>query len=155
MSAAKYAEGVITMVDLDNMDPYLLRPVGFVRSKLKRREDCPKQGYEGAPDAWVEMEPAFAEGLDGITPGCEVVLLTWFHKATRNVLKLHPRDNPENPRRGVFTTRSSNRPNPVGLHRVEVLEIDMQMRLRVRPLEALDGTPIIDIKPIIQKSHDV
>jgi len=143
------------MVDLDNMDPYLLRPVGFVRSKLKRREDCPKQGYEGAPDAWVEMEPAFAEGLDGITPGCEVVLLTWFHKATRNVLKLHPRDNPENPRRGVFTTRSSNRPNPVGLHRVEVLEIDMQMRLRVRPLEALDGTPIIDIKPIIQKSHDV
>ena len=85
----------------------------------------------------------------------EVVLLTWFHKARRNVLKLHPRDNPENPLRGVFATRSSNRPNPVGLHRVEVLEIDIQGRLRVRPLEALDGTPIIDIKPILQKSLDV
>jgi tRNA-Thr(GGU) m(6)t(6)A37 methyltransferase TsaA len=103
----------------------------------------------------VEIDSAFAEGLDGITPGCEVILLTWFHKARRNVLKLHPRDNPENPLRGVFTTRSSNRPNPVGLHRVEVLEIDIQGRLRVRPLEALDGTPIIDIKPILRESLDV
>jgi tRNA-Thr(GGU) m(6)t(6)A37 methyltransferase TsaA len=143
------------MVDLDNIDPYLLRPVGFVRSKLNRREDCPKQGYEGAPDAWVEIEPAFAEGLDGITPGCEVVLITWFHRATRNVLKLHPRNDPENPLQGVFATRSSDRPNPVGLHRVEILQIDVQGRFRVRPLEALDGTPIIDIKPILQKSLDV
>ena len=143
------------MVDLDNIDPYLLRPVGFVRSKLKRREDCPKQGYEGAPDAWVKIEPAFAEGLDGITPGCEVVLITWFHRATRNVLKLHPRNDPENPLQGVFATRSSDRPNPVGLHRVEILQIDVQGRFRVRPLEALDGTPIIDIKPLLQKSLDV
>jgi len=143
------------MVDVDHLDPYLLRPVGIVRSKLKRREDCPHQGSEGAPDAWVEIDPAFADGLDGITPGCEVVLLTWFHKARRNVLKLHPRNNPENPLRGVFTTRSSDRPNPVGLHRVEVLEVDMEGRLRVRPLEALDGTPIIDIKPILRKSLDV
>jgi len=96
-----------------------------------------------------------AEGLDSITPGCEVVLLTGFHKATRNVLKLHPRNNPENPLHGVFTTRSPDRPNPVGLHRVEVLQIDVQGRIRVRPLEALDGTPIIDIKPILQKSLDV
>ena len=143
------------MVDFDHLDPYLLRPVGIVRSNLKRLEDCPHQGSEGAPDAWVEIDPAFADGLDGITPGCEVVLLTWFHKARRNVLKLHPRNNPENPLRGVFTTRSSNRPNPVGLHPVEVLEIDMQRRLRVRPLEALDGTPIIDIKPILRKSCGV
>jgi tRNA-Thr(GGU) m(6)t(6)A37 methyltransferase TsaA len=142
------------MVELYNIGPYQLRPVGFVRSKLKRREDCPKQGYEGAPDAWVEIEPAFAEGLDGITAGCEVILITWFHKATRNVLKLHPRNNPENPLQGVFTTRSSDRPNPVGLHRVEVIQIDVQGRFRVRPLEALDGTPIIDIKPILQKSLD-
>jgi tRNA-Thr(GGU) m(6)t(6)A37 methyltransferase TsaA len=142
------------MVDLYNIGPYQLRPVGFVRSKLKRREDCPKQGYEGAPDAWVEIEPAFAEGLDGITAGCEVILITWFHKATRTVLKLHPRNNPENPLQGVFTTRSSDRPNPVGLHRVEVIQIDVQGRFRVRPLEALDGTPIIDIKPILQKSLD-
>jgi tRNA-Thr(GGU) m(6)t(6)A37 methyltransferase TsaA len=131
------------MIDVDHLDPYLLQPVGIVRSKLKRLEDCPLQG------------PAFADGLDGITPGCEVVLLTWFHKARRNVLKLHPRDNPKNPLRGVFTTRSSNRPNPVGLHRVEVLEVDMEGRLRVRPLEALNGTPIIDIKPILRKSLDV
>jgi tRNA-Thr(GGU) m(6)t(6)A37 methyltransferase TsaA len=137
------------MIDVDHLDPYLLQPVGIVRSKLKRLEDCPLQGSEGAPD------PAFADGLDGITPGCEVVLLTWFHKARRNVLKLHPRDNPKNPLRGVFTTRSSNRPNPVGLHRVEVLEVDMEGRLRVRPLEALNGTPIIDIKPILRKSLDV
>ena len=143
------------MIDFDTIDPYLLRPVGIVRSKLKRREDCPRQGWEGAPDAWVEIDPAFAEGLDGITPGLEVVLLTWFHKARRNVLKLHPRNNPENPLRGVFTTRSPDRPNPVGLHRVEVLEVDVQGWLRVRPLEALDGTPIIDIKPILQKSLDV
>lgn len=143
------------MEDLDNIDPYLLQPVGFVRSKLKRREDCPKQGYEGAPDAWVEIEPAFVEGLDGITPGCEVVLITWFHKASRNVLKLHPRNNPENPLQGVFATRSSDRPNPVGLHRVEVLQIEVQGRFKVRPLEALDGTPIIDIKPILQRSLDV
>ena len=142
------------MADLDNIDPYLLRPVGFVRSKLKRREDCPKQGYEGAPDAWVEIEPAFAEGLDGITPGREVILITWFHKATRKVLKLHPRNDPEIPLQGVFTTRSSDRPNPIGLHRVEVLRVDLQGRFRVRPLEALDGTPIIDIKPILKKSLD-
>ena len=143
------------MIDFDTIDPYLLRPVGIVRSKLKRREDCPRQGWEGAPDAWVEIDPAFVEGLDGITPGHEVVLLTWFHKAKRNVLKVHPRNNPENPLRGVFTTRSADRPNPVGLHRVEVLEVDMQGRVRVRPLEALDGTPIIDIKPILRKSLDV
>ena len=143
------------MIDFDTIDPYLLRPVGIVRSKLKRREDCPRQGWEGAPDAWVEIDPALVEGLDGITPGLEVVLLTWFHKAKRNVLKVHPRNNPENPLRGVFTTRSADRPNPVGLHRVEVLEVDMQGRLKVRRLEALDGTPIIDIKPILQKSLDV
>ena len=143
------------MVDVDHLEPYLLRPVGIVRSKLKRREDCPHQGWEGAPDAWVEIYPVFADGLDGIVPGCEVVLLTWFHKARRNVLKLHPRNNPQNPLRGVFTTRSPDRPNPVGLHRVEVLEVDILGRLRVHPLEALDGTPIIDIKPILRKSLDV
>ena len=142
------------MEDLDNIDPYLLRPVGFVRSKLKRREDCPKQGYEGAPDAWVEVDSAFAEGLDGIKPGSEVILVTWFHKATRNVLKLHPRNSTDKPLRGVFATRSPDRPNPLGLHRVEVLQIDRPGRFQVRPLEALDGTPIIDIKPILKKTVD-
>ncbi|MDJ0828604.1 MAG: tRNA (N6-threonylcarbamoyladenosine(37)-N6)-methyltransferase TrmO [Desulfobacterales bacterium] len=142
------------MLDLDKIDPYLLRPVGFVRSKLKRRKDCPKQGYEGAPDAWVEVDCDFAEGLDGITPGSKVILVTWFHKATRNVLKLHPRDNKDRPLRGVFATRSPDRPNPVGLHRVEILQIDRPGRIQVRPLEALDGTPIIDIKPILKNSLD-
>ncbi len=142
------------MLDLDKIDPYLLRPVGFVRSKLKRRKDCPKQGYEGAPDAWVEVDCDFAEGLDGITPGSKVILVTWFHKATRNVLKLHPRDNKDRPLRGVFATRSPDRPNPVGLHRVEILQIDRPERIQVRPLEALDGTPIIDIKPILKNSLD-
>lgn len=143
------------MVDLDHSDSYQIRPVGIVRSSLKRLEDCSCQGRERAPDAWLEIDSAFVDGLDGINPGGEIVLLTWLHKAERNVLKLYPRNNPENPLCGVFATRSSNRPNPVGLHRVEVLEIDMHGRIRVRPLEALDCTPIIDIKPVIQESLDV
>jgi tRNA-Thr(GGU) m(6)t(6)A37 methyltransferase TsaA len=133
---------------------YQLRPIGIVHSSLKRREECPRQGREGAPDAWVEIDPAFVEGLDGITPGSEVVLLTWLHKARRDILKVHPRRNPENPLRGVFATRSPVRPNPVGLHRVKVLEIDPPGRLRVEPLEALDGTPVIDIKPVLRNSPD-
>ncbi len=148
-------EGVITTVDFDHLGPYLLRPVGIVRSWLRRREDCPHQGWEGAPDAWLEIDPVFADGLDGITPGCEVVLITWLHKARRNVLKLHSRNNPENPLRGVFTTGASDRPNPVGLHPVEIMEVDEEGRLKVRPLEAVDGTPIIDIKPVLGKSLDV
>jgi tRNA-Thr(GGU) m(6)t(6)A37 methyltransferase TsaA len=134
---------------------YPLRPIGVVRSSLKRREDCPHQGWEGAPEAWVEIDPAFGDGLDGIVPGSEVILLTWFHQAQRDVLKVHPRGNPTTPLRGVFSTRSPNRPNPVGLHRVEVLEIENRRRLRVRPLEALDGTPVIDIKPVMSKSPDM
>lgn len=143
------------MIDLDAIEPYLIRPVGYVRSSLKLLEDCPKQGYEGAPNAWVEIEPEFVQGLDGITPGCEVVLITWFHKSSRNVLKVNPRSDPKNSLRGVFATRSPARPNPVGLHRVEVLQIDAEKRLKVRPLEALDGTPIIDIKPLLKKAPNM
>lgn len=143
------------MADVDNVAPYVLEPIGMVRSDLKRLEDCPHQGWEGAPDAWLEIDSAIVDGLDGITPGCEVVILTWFHQARRSVLKLHPRNNPQNPLRGVFATRSPDRPNPVGLHRVEVLEIEKRGRLKVRPLEALNGTPIIDIKPVLRKFLDV
>jgi tRNA-Thr(GGU) m(6)t(6)A37 methyltransferase TsaA len=143
------------MRNADPVDPYLLRPIGIVRSNLKGREDCPHQGWEGAPDAWLEIAPAFTDGLDGVTPGCELVLLTWLHEARRNVLRVHPRGNPENPLRGVFATRSPDRPNPVGLHRVEVMEVEKRGRLRVRPLEALDGTPIIDIKPVLPKAEEV
>lgn len=143
------------MTDLDPVDPYRLRPIGVVRSSLKRREDCPHQGWEGAPDAWLEIDAPFVEGLDGVTPGCEVVLITWFHEADRNVLKVHPRGNPGTPLCGVFATRSPDRPNPLGLHRVEVVEVEKGGRLRVRPLEALDGTPIVDIKPVLPKSVDM
>jgi len=143
------------MVDLKNIDAYMLRPIGFVRSNLKQRSDCPKHVSEGAPDAWVEIEPAFTEALEGILPNSEVILITWLHKSNRTVLRVHPHNSPTNSLKGVFSTRSPDRPNPVGLHRVEVLQIDQQRRLNVRPLEAMDGTPIIDIKPILKKSLDV
>jgi tRNA-Thr(GGU) m(6)t(6)A37 methyltransferase TsaA len=102
----------------------------------------------------VEIEPAFTAGLDGISPGSEVILITWFHEARRDILKVHPRANPKNPLRGVFTTRSPDRPNPIGLHRVEVLEIKEGRLLRVHPLEAMDGTPVIDIKSVLRQSSD-
>jgi tRNA-Thr(GGU) m(6)t(6)A37 methyltransferase TsaA len=128
---------------------YSLRPVGVVRSQLIAREDAPKQGSEGAPEAWVEIDPAFAQGLDGIAAGSEVILLTWLHQSDRDTLRVHPRDDPQSPLKGVFATRSPDRPNPIGLHRVRVLEITESVRLRVEPLEALDGTPVVDIKPVL------
>jgi tRNA-Thr(GGU) m(6)t(6)A37 methyltransferase TsaA len=131
------------------VDPLQLQVVGTVRSRLKRREDCPHQGWEGAPEAWLEIAPAFLDGLEGLVPGSDLIVLTWFHEAQREVLKVHPRSNPDRPLRGVFATRSPDRPNPIGLHRVMVLEIENGRRLRVSPLEALDGTPVIDIKPVL------
>jgi len=128
---------------------YVLRPVGSVRSPLLSREQCPKQGREGAPDAWLEIDPAFADALDGIAAGSEILVLTWLHQGRRDVLKVNPRGDLARPPRGVFSTRSPDRPNPIGLHRVEVMEIGGPTRLRVRPLEAMDGTPVIDIKPVL------
>lgn len=133
---------------------YSLRLIGFVRSRLTTREHAPKQGSEGAPEAWVEIDPIFAEALDGIPAGSEVILLTWLHQGDRNTLRVHPRDDPRNPLKGVFATRSSDRPNPIGLHRVRVLEIADSVRMRVKPLEALDGTPVVDIKPVLPDSAD-
>jgi len=133
---------------------YLLWPVGIVHSPLRTCEGCPKQGWEGAPDAWLEIYTAFADALDGIAVGSEVLILTWLHKGRRDLLKVHPRGNPNEPLQGVFATRSPDRPNPIGLHRVEVLEIQKPDRIRVRPLEALDGTPILDIKPVLPESDD-
>jgi tRNA-Thr(GGU) m(6)t(6)A37 methyltransferase TsaA len=97
----------------------------------------------------VEIDPAFAQGLDGIAAGSEVILLTWLHQSDRDTLRVHPRDDPQSPLKGVFATRSPDRPNPIGLHRVRVLEITESVRLRVEPLEALDGTPVVDIKPVL------
>ena len=135
-------------------DSYLLHPVGFVRSTLHNRQDAPRQGYEGAPDAWLELYPAFIEALEGITVNSEIVVLTWLHLANRGILKVHPRGESSEPLTGVFATRSPDRPNPVGLHRANVLEIDPRTGIRVHPMEALDGTPVIDIKPVLRASGD-
>jgi tRNA-Thr(GGU) m(6)t(6)A37 methyltransferase TsaA len=134
-----------------NETDYQFRPIGFVRSSLMSLEGCPKQGAEGAPEAWLEIDPVFSEALDGLAAGQEIIVLTWLHKGRRHLLSVHPRGNPAVPLKGVFATRSPHRPNPIGLHRVEILEIRRPGRIRVRPLEALDGTPVIDIKPALLK----
>ena len=136
------------------LDEYLLHPIGVVRSELHNRKNAPKQGSEGAPDAWLEIYPAFMDALDGINQNSEIVVLTWFHQASRDVLKVHPRGDPNKPFAGVFATRSPDRPNPIGLHRVRIIEIDNQRGIKVYPLEALDGTPVVDIKPVLAKSQD-
>jgi tRNA-Thr(GGU) m(6)t(6)A37 methyltransferase TsaA len=133
---------------------YVLRPVGVVRSPLRTREDCPKQGFEGAPDAWLEIDAAFVDALDGLTVGREVLVLTWLHEGRRDLLRVHPRGNANKPLQGVFMTRSPDRPNPIGLHRVEVLEFQKPGRIRVGPLEVVDGTPLIDIKPVMHESEE-
>src|SRR5690349_18490142 len=126
---------------------YTIEPIGFVRSNLTRLEDAPMQGDEGTPEAWLELTSAIAEGLTGIRIGDELILLTWLHLAERDVLQVHPRGDTNRPLTGVFATRSPDRPNPIGLHRVSVLEVTEQ-KLRVAHLEAIDGTPIVDIKPV-------
>lgn len=132
---------------------YPLYPIGFIHSPLKHPEEAPKQGSEGAPDAWLEVNPTVAEGLEGIAAGDEIILITWFHKAYRDILKLHPRGDKNMPLTGVFATRSPYRPNPLGLHRVTVLEIAGD-KLKVGPIEAIDGTPVVDIKPVLPQSAD-
>jgi tRNA-Thr(GGU) m(6)t(6)A37 methyltransferase TsaA len=131
-----------------------LRPIGIVRSVLKTRADCPRQGWNGAPDAWLEIDPAFTDALYGLSVGDEVLLFTWLHEARRDVQKVHPGHNPDKSLRGVFATRSPDRPNPIGLHRVKIEAIESPARLRVRPLEAMDGTPILDIKPVRPESQE-
>jgi tRNA-Thr(GGU) m(6)t(6)A37 methyltransferase TsaA len=126
-------------------------PVGEVESPLTDRATAPKQGHEGAPDAWLVFEPDVLEALDGIQPGDRVIVLTWLDRAARDVLRVHPRDDTSNPMQGVFNTRSADRPNPIGLHEVEVVSID-GLRVRVRNLEALNGTPIVDVKPVLNRS---
>jgi tRNA-Thr(GGU) m(6)t(6)A37 methyltransferase TsaA len=124
--------------------------IGTVESPLKDRAAAPKQGDEGAPEAWLVFEPRVADALDGIAAGDELLVLTWLDRASRDVLRVHPRDDLSRPELGVFATRSADRPNPIGLHRVHVVAID-GTRLRVRDLEALDGTPIVDVKPLIRR----
>lgn len=130
------------MVDLN------LKPIGTVQSSLIKREDCPLQGDEGAPEAWLKIDTEFLAGLQGLKVGSEIILLTWFHLGDREVLKCYPRNQINSPHVGVFTTRSPDRPNPIGLHPVKVLAIEPG-RVKVHPLEALNGTLLLDIKPVI------
>jgi tRNA-Thr(GGU) m(6)t(6)A37 methyltransferase TsaA len=131
---------------------YSIKPIGFIRSDLTSLDAAPRQGDEGAPEAWLELTPQSAPGLAGIVVGDELFLITWLHRANRDTLQVHPRGDRTRPLTGVYATRSPDRPNPIGLHRVTVLEITSN-KLRVAPLEAIDSTPIIDIKPILKGSN--
>ena len=130
---------------------YTIEPIGVIHSPLTRLEEAPMQGDEGAPDAWLELTPPVVPGLMGIKVGDELIVLTWLHLAQRDVLQVHPRGDLSRPLTGVFATRSPDRPNPIGLHRVSVLEVAGH-KLRVAGLEAIDGTPIVDIKPVLADS---
>jgi tRNA-Thr(GGU) m(6)t(6)A37 methyltransferase TsaA len=129
-------------------DEFELRRIGVVESTLDDLDAAPKQGTEGGAEAWIALDATFRDGLDGVAAGSRLLVLTWLHLGDREVLRVHPRDDVSNPLRGVFATRSASRPNPIGLHEVEVLEVDGD-RLRVAPLEAIDGTPVVDLKPVL------
>src|SRR5215467_4551113 len=125
-----------------------LRPIGIIRSVLKSRAECPRQGSEGAPAAWLELKKRYADALDGLAPGDQVVVLTWLHQARRRVQRVHPRGDARSRLTGVFATRSPDRPNPIGLHEVTITAME-GTRLRLEPLEVVDRTPVVDIKPVL------
>jgi tRNA-Thr(GGU) m(6)t(6)A37 methyltransferase TsaA len=131
---------------------FSLRPIGIIRSTLADRREAPRQGSEGAPDAWLEVHAWAAGGLDGIASGDELLVITWLHRGSRDVLQVHPRGDRRRRLAGVFATRSPDRPNPLGLHRVTVREID-GARLRIGPIEAIEGTPVVDIKPVLSSAE--
>jgi tRNA-Thr(GGU) m(6)t(6)A37 methyltransferase TsaA len=132
---------------------YTITPVGVIRSELTSLEAAPRQGGDGAPDAWLDVKPTVADGLAGIAVGHELIVITWLHRAQRDRLQVHPRGNPDRPLTGVFATRSPDRPNPLGLHRVTVRDV-AGTSVRVGPIEAIDGTPVVDIKPVLSQSSD-
>ena len=131
------------------MKTFSIEPIGVIRSELKNREDAPLFYTKGAPNAFLEMLPGYTDGLDRMRVGDEIIVITWLHQARREVLKVHPRGDVSNPLTGVFSTRSPDRPNPLGLHRVKVLEIHSG-HLHIGAIEAIDGTPVIDIKPVVE-----
>jgi tRNA-Thr(GGU) m(6)t(6)A37 methyltransferase TsaA len=134
--------------------PIEMTPIGVVRSTLRDRGAAPRQAFEGAPAAALEVDPEFAAALQAVTPGTELIVVTWLHEADRSALQVHPRDDERIPLTGVFATRSPDRPNPIGLHRVTVLGIDPPASVRVDALEAIDGTPILDLKVALKHSPD-
>ena len=131
------------------MNEYPLRPIGFVESPLTELQAAPRQGDEGSPDCWLILNPDVRPALDGLRAGDDIVVITWLHLADRTVLQVHPRSDISRPMRGVFATRSQHRPNPLGVHVVTILGVD-DLRMRVQGLEAVDGTPIVDIKPVLE-----
>ena len=128
--------------------------IGHVESPLTDPKLAPKQGREGSPDAWLVFRPSFREALEDLKEGDEVIVLTWLDRANRDALRVHPRDDPSRTPMGVFRTRSADRPNPIGLHRVRILSIVDGLRFRVRNLEAINGTPIVDVKPVLEGAGD-
>lgn len=130
-------------------DEYVLRVVGRVESALVDPDAAPKQGDEGAPDAWVVFDPLILDAVRDLQPGEDAIVLTWLDRARRDLLTVHPRDDARLPQRGVFSTRSADRPNPIGLHRVVILAVEGP-RVLVRNLEAIDGTPVLDLKPVLE-----
>lgn len=131
-----------------------LTPIGHVESSLINPEHAPKQGNEGSPEAWLVFEAEFQEGLANLEEGEEVLVLTWLDRADRRTLKVHPRDDLSVSQHGVFSTRSQDRPNPVGIHRVRIVEKEGALRYKVRDLEAVDATPIIDVKPVLDRVEE-
>jgi tRNA-Thr(GGU) m(6)t(6)A37 methyltransferase TsaA len=127
---------------------YTVHPIGRVESPLVDPAAAPNQGDEGAPDAWLVLDPAVRPAIQGLAAGAEVIVLTWLDRGARDVLQVHPRSDPNRPLQGVFNTRSPDRPNPIGLHTVQIVAIEDD-RIRVRNLEAIDGTPVVDIKPVL------
>jgi len=134
------------------MPGFELLQIGTVRSSLKNRRDCPSQEGEGAPEAWIEIDPLYAKGLYGLRQGDEIMVLTWMHLANRHTLQVHPRGNRENPLKGVFATRSPSRPNPIGFHQTRIIGLDQPLKIKVQALEVVDKTPVVDIKPVIRKT---
>ena len=130
-----------------------VRAIGIVRSPIKSRDEAPRQGFEGAPDVWLEIDPAYADAIVGLTEGSEIIVISWFHHANRDELQTHPRNDPNLPLTGVFATRSPDRPNPLGLHKATLRQIS-GLRLLAGPIEAIDGTPVIDIKPALRDTND-
>ena len=130
---------------------FTLKPIGLVRSPLVDRALAPKQGNEGSPEAWLEFQPEYREALADLKTGDEILVLTWLDRGNRETLSVHPRDDLSAPVRGVFSTRSQDRPNPVGIHRVKIAEVASPTRLKVLDLEAFDGTPIVDVKPVLDR----
>lgn len=133
------------------MSGFELKPIGRVESSLTDLQSAPRQADEGAPEAWLVFDAEMLEGLRSLGAGDEAIVITWLHHARRDVLSVHPRGDTSRPLEGVFSTRSPNRPNPIGLHRVQITAVD-GARVRVRSLEALHGTPILDLKPVLSEN---